>query len=88
VEVLTYCIMWNHFHVLVQVPCLDSVCDAEAVAKVKLFERRTPDVEYRASNGASAEQLEPSNNRPTGTAVCVWILVWLVSGRAVHQNPS
>ena len=28
VEVLTYCIMSNHFHVLIRIPCVDSVCDA------------------------------------------------------------
>ena len=37
VEVLTYCIMSNHFHVLIQVPCVDSVSDAELLRRFKVL---------------------------------------------------
>jgi len=35
VEVLTYCIMSNHFHVLVRVPCLTEVSDQELLRRHK-----------------------------------------------------
>ena len=37
VEVLTYCIMSNHFHVLIQVPGVDSVSDVELLRRFKVL---------------------------------------------------
>ena len=37
VEVLTYCIMSNHFHVLVRVPVLDELSDAELMRRYKVL---------------------------------------------------
>ena len=37
VELLTYCIMSNHFHVLVRVPCADTVSDAELLRRFKVL---------------------------------------------------
>lgn len=37
VEVLTYCIMSNHFHVLVRVPCVNAVSDRELMRRFRLL---------------------------------------------------
>ena len=37
VELLTYCIMSNHFHVLVRVPDGDAVSDAELMRRFKVL---------------------------------------------------
>ncbi|MGZ0656256.1 transposase [Coraliomargarita sp. W4R53] len=37
VEVLTYCIMSNHFHVLVRVPCAKAVSDRELLRRFRLL---------------------------------------------------
>ena len=43
VEVITYCLMSNHFHVLVRVPEVVAVSDAELLAKVtRLYGRKSP----------------------------------------------
>jgi len=43
VEVLTYCLMNNHFHVLVRVPSVDSIDDAELIRRYRvLYPKPTP----------------------------------------------
>ena len=37
VEVLTYCIMSNHFHVLVRVPCAKAISDRELMRRFRLL---------------------------------------------------
>ena len=37
VEVLTYCVMSNHFHVLVEVPELGNLSDAELMRRYKVL---------------------------------------------------
>lgn len=55
VEVLTYCIMSNHFHVLIQVPCVDSVSDAELLRRFKvLYPKPT---KYQVTSFAEIERL-------------------------------
>jgi len=55
VEVLTYCIMSNHFHVLIQVPCVDSVSDAELLRRFKvLYPKPT---KYQVASFAEIERL-------------------------------
>ena len=55
VEVLTYCIMSNHFHVLIRIPCVDSVCDAELLRRFKvLYPKPT---KYQVASFAEIERL-------------------------------
>jgi hypothetical protein len=55
VEVLTYCIMSNHFHVLIRVPCVDSVCDLELLRRFKvLYPKPT---KYQVASFADIERL-------------------------------
>jgi len=55
VEVLTYCIMSNHFHVLIQVPCVDSVSDVELLRRFKvLYPKPT---KYQVASFAEIERL-------------------------------
>lgn len=55
VEVLTYCIMSNHFHVLIQVPCVASVSDAELLRRFKvLYPKPT---KYQVASFAEIERL-------------------------------
>jgi len=55
VEVLTYCIMSNHFHVLVRVPCVDSVSDVELLRRFKvLYPKPT---KYQVTSFAEIERL-------------------------------
>jgi REP element-mobilizing transposase RayT len=53
VEILTYCVMRNHFHVLVRVPTEKSVCDAELMRRYRvLYPKPT------AYQTASAERMQ------------------------------
>ncbi len=55
VEVLTYCIMSNHFHVLIQVPCVDCISDAELLRRFKvLYPKPT---KYQVASFAEIERL-------------------------------
>ncbi|MFQ3225195.1 MAG: putative transposase [Lentimonas sp.] len=55
VEVLTYCIMSNHFHVLIQVPGVDSVSDVELLRRFKvLYPKPT---KYQVASFAEIERL-------------------------------
>jgi putative transposase len=55
VEVLTYCIMSNHFHVLIQVPCVDSVPDVELLRRFKvLYPKPT---KYQVASFSEIERL-------------------------------
>ncbi len=55
VEVLTYCIMSNHFHVLIRVPCVDSVSNAELLRRFKvLYPKPT---KYQVASFAEIERL-------------------------------
>jgi putative transposase len=55
VEVLTYCIMSNHFHVLIQVPCVDSISDVELLRRFKvLYPKPT---KYQVASFAEIERL-------------------------------
>ena len=55
VEVLTYRIMSNHFHVLIRVPCVDSVCDTELLRRFKvLYPKPT---KYQVASFAEIERL-------------------------------
>jgi REP element-mobilizing transposase RayT len=55
VEILTYCVMSNHFHVLVRVPCVDSVSDAELLRRFKvLYPKPT---KYQVASFADIERL-------------------------------
>jgi putative transposase len=55
VEVLTYCIMSNHFHVLIQVPGVESVSDAELLRRFKvLYPKPT---KYQVAYFAEIERL-------------------------------
>jgi REP element-mobilizing transposase RayT len=55
VEVLTYCIMSNHFHVLVRVPCVDDVSDSELLRRFKvLYPKPT---KYQVKSFADVERL-------------------------------
>jgi hypothetical protein len=55
VEVLTYCIMSNHFHVLIQIPRADSVSDAELLRRFKvLYPKPT---KYQVTSFAEIERL-------------------------------
>ena len=55
VEVLTYCIMSNHFHVLIQIPCADSVSDSELLRRFKvLYPKPT---KYQVASFAEIERL-------------------------------
>ncbi|MFQ3243215.1 MAG: putative transposase [Lentimonas sp.] len=55
VEVLTYCIMSNHFLVLIQVPCVDSVSDVELLRRFKvLYPKPT---KYQVASFAEIERL-------------------------------
>jgi REP element-mobilizing transposase RayT len=60
VEVLTYCIMSNHFHVLIRVPCVDSVSDAELLRRFKvLYPKPT---KYQVASFAEVERLLKSGS--------------------------
>ncbi len=55
VEVLTYCIMSNHFHVLIRVPFADTVSDAELLRRFKvLYPKPT---KYQVASFAEIERL-------------------------------
>jgi putative transposase len=55
VDVLTYCIMSNHFHVLIRVPCVDSVTDVELLRRFKvLYPKPT---KYQVASFAEIERL-------------------------------
>ena len=55
VEVLTYCIMSNHFHVLIEIPCVDLVSDAELLRRFKvLYPKPT---KYQVASFAEVERL-------------------------------
>jgi REP element-mobilizing transposase RayT len=55
VEVLTYCIMSNHFHVLIQVPCVGCISDAELLRRFKvLYSKPT---KYQVASFAEIERL-------------------------------
>jgi hypothetical protein len=55
VEVLTYCIMSNHFHVLIQVPCVGCISDAELLRRFKvLYPKPT---KYQVASFAEIERL-------------------------------
>jgi REP element-mobilizing transposase RayT len=55
VEVLTYCIMSNHFHVLVRVPVVDFVSDVELLRRFKvLYPKPT---KYQVASFAEVERL-------------------------------
>jgi REP element-mobilizing transposase RayT len=55
VEVLTYCVLSNHFHVLVRVPYLESVSDAELLRRFKvLYPKPT---KYQVASFADIERL-------------------------------
>jgi REP element-mobilizing transposase RayT len=55
VEILSYCIMSNHFHVLVRVPYVESVSDAELLRRFKvLYPKPT---KYQVASFADIERL-------------------------------
>jgi REP element-mobilizing transposase RayT len=71
VEILTYCLMNNHFHLLVRVPSADSVSDEELIRRYRvLYPKPTP---YQA---ASAELMgrELKTNGPDANALRLRLL--------------
>jgi len=66
VDVLTYCLMGNHFHILTRVPPADSVSDDELIRRYRvLYSKPTP---YQA---ASADKMlqELKTNGPDAAAI-------------------
>lgn len=66
VEILTYCLMNNHFHLLVKVPSVDSFDDVELIRRYRvLYPKPTP---YQA---ASADRIfrELKSNGPDAEAI-------------------
>ena len=61
VEILTYCIMSNHFHVLVRIPACDAVSDDELMRRYRvLYPKPT---KYQAASASVVEALLKSGSK-------------------------
>jgi REP element-mobilizing transposase RayT len=73
VEVLTYCIMSNHFHLLIRVPCVDetSISNQELVRRYKVLYPK-PDPLLEHTHQVVEEMLE--SGREDGKQMREWLL--------------